>query len=95
MSTPQPSLLFRNDTILGVCEGLGQDFGFHPNWLRVVFALAFYVSPIAVIATYFVLGALVAGSRFIYPDRGAAAPIAVPAPTDDADAEQVQIPLAA
>ena len=95
MSHPKPSLLFRNDTILGVCEGLGQDLGFHPNWLRIAFALAFYFSPIAVIAIYFALGALVAASRFIYPDRVTAAPVAVPAPKDEARPEQAQLPLAA
>ena len=31
------NLLLRNDTILGVCEALGQDFGINPTWLRVAF----------------------------------------------------------
>lgn len=31
MSQVQPRLPFRNDTFLGVCEGLGEDFGFHAN----------------------------------------------------------------
>ncbi|MEO6360789.1 MAG: PspC domain-containing protein [Sphingomicrobium sp.] len=95
MSHPQSSLLFRNDTILGVCEGLGQDLGFHPNWLRIAFALAFYFSPIAVIATYFALGALVAGSRFIYPDRIISAAVPVAASDERTPPEQVQLPLAA
>ena len=63
------NLLLRNDTFFGVCEGLGQDFGFHANWLRVVFAASFYFSPMIVIGTYFGLGVLVAVSRFAFPDR--------------------------
>ena len=65
----QPNLLFRNDTILGVCEAIGQDFGFHPNWLRVALALAFYFNPVAVIGTYVALGALVAVSRWVAPNQ--------------------------
>ena len=63
------NLLLRNDTFLGVCEGLGQDFGFHANWLRVAFAASFYFSPMIVVGTYFGLGLLVAVSRFAFPDR--------------------------
>ena len=65
----QPNLLFRNDTILGVCEAIGQDFGFHPNWLRVALALTFYFNPVAVIGTYVALGVLVAVTRWIAPNQ--------------------------
>ena len=33
--TTQTPLPLRNDTILGVCEAIGQDFGFNPLWLRL------------------------------------------------------------
>ena len=59
---PSTNLLLRNDTILGVCEAIGQDFGFHPNWLRLMFALSFYFNPVAVIGTYVGLGLLVAAT---------------------------------
>lgn len=62
-------LPFRNDTLLGVCEAIGQDFGFHANWLRVAFAGTFYFSPTIVIGAYLALGALVLVSRFVFPDR--------------------------
>lgn len=91
MPSNQTSLLFRNDTILGVCEGVGQDFGFHPNWLRVAFALAFYFSPAAVVATYFGLGALVAASRFIYPDLVSASPITIAASEDEPLRREVRL----
>ena len=64
----QPNLLTRNDTILGVCEAIGQDFGFNPNWLRIALASLIYFAPVAVIGTYFGLGALVALTRWIAPD---------------------------
>ena len=64
---PQPNLFLRGDTMLGVCEGLGQDFGFHPNWLRLAFAGAFYFAPLGVIAAYLALGLVVAASRLLFP----------------------------
>ncbi|MFL6733234.1 MAG: PspC domain-containing protein [Sphingomicrobium sp.] len=67
------NLLLRNDTFFGVCEGIGQDFGFHSNWLRIALALGFYFSPFVIVGIYLGLGALVAGSRFAFPARPAAA----------------------
>jgi len=69
-STPLP---LRSDTILGVCEALGRDFGFHPNWLRIVFAAVFYLSPVGVSAVYLGLGVVVALTRWFYPAQAAAA----------------------
>ena len=51
MSTSNTNLVFRNDTVLGVCEAIGQDFGFHPNWLRLTLASLFYFFPMGVIGT--------------------------------------------
>ncbi len=69
------SLFLRNDTIFGVCEGLGEEFGFNANYLRVTLCALLYLNPVAVIAGYFALGAAVALSRLLYPKpRAAAAP---------------------
>ena len=38
MHAAQPSLFRRPDTFFGVCEALGEDFGFNPIFLRVTFA---------------------------------------------------------
>ena len=83
-------LPLRNDTILGVCEGIGEDFGFNANWLRLVFACTFYFAPLAVIGSYLALGAVVAVSRYFAPWT-AAQQIA------EANVEQdrAQLPLAA
>ena len=67
-------LVGRIDTILGVCEAIGQDFGFHPNWLRVALACLVYFAPAAVIGGYVALGLAVAVSRWVAPDEQLAAP---------------------
>jgi phage shock protein C len=61
------NLFLRNDTILGVCQGLGEDFGFNPTYLRLVFAGLFYFSPLWVVGAYVALGLTVALSRWVYP----------------------------
>ena len=63
------NLLLRNDTILGVCEAIGRDFGINPNWLRVAFCAPIYWNPMLVIGAYLGLGVIVAVSRFAFPDR--------------------------
>lgn len=67
MSEAQPSLFSRPDTLLGICQGIGEDFGFNPNWLRVALALPIFYAPMAVFAAYGVLGVIVLTSRLIVP----------------------------
>lgn len=95
------NLLLRGDTILGACEAVGQDFGFNPNWLRVLFAGAFYWNPAMVIGAYLALGLLVALSRLLFP--ATAMPLSSAPPAEPAIArtaprtadEQQALPLAA
>ena len=70
------NLVMRNDTILGVCEAIGQDFGFNPNWLRLAFCAPIYWNPALVLAVYLGLGLVVAATRYFFPDRHAEAPAA-------------------
>jgi len=63
----QVALPLRSHNILGVCEAIGEDFGFNPVLLRVPFAASVLVSPIWAIVGYFVLGAIVLASRLIAP----------------------------
>ena len=67
------SLFNRPDTLFGICEGVGRDFGFNPNYLRVALAIAMIWNPVAVLATYALLGVAVAVSRWIAPRPVAAA----------------------
>lgn len=87
----QPTnLILRNDTMLGVCEAIGQDFGFHPNWLRVLFGLTFYFAPLVVTGTYLALGLLVAATRWAAPNE--IVPAAAPQQTRN---QAEALPLAA
>jgi phage shock protein C len=69
MQDDDNNLLLRDDTMLGVCQGLGEDFGFNPIWLRIAFGALLLVNPIAVVGTYLGLGVLVAASRLLFPRR--------------------------
>jgi phage shock protein PspC (stress-responsive transcriptional regulator) len=82
----------RPHTVFGVCEGIGEDLGFNPVYLRILFAGGIYFAPAAVIGTYLFLGAAVAFARWAYPVAPAAA---LPAPqhaaSANSDNEQLQI----
>ena len=62
--TPLP---LRNDTILGVCEAIGEDFGFNPLWLRLAFIAPLFLQPMLTIAVYLGLGLVIAASRYFFP----------------------------
>ena len=53
----QIALPLRAHTILGVCEAIGEDFGFNPVFLRIPLAAMVVVSPLWAIGGYFALGA--------------------------------------
>jgi phage shock protein C len=69
--TNEVALPLRSHTILGVCEAIGEDFGFNPTFLRVPFAATVLWNPLAAIGGYFALGAVVLASRLLFPKRGA------------------------
>ncbi len=94
----QPALPLRAHTIFGVCEAIGEDFGFNPVLLRIPLATAVIWNPLIAFGTYFALGAVVLASRLLFPDRGSVAADASPQPvaTQANDAENVEkVPLAA
>jgi phage shock protein PspC (stress-responsive transcriptional regulator) len=66
-------LPLRAHTILGVCEGIGEDFGFNPVFLRVLLATGVLISPTMAIGSYFGLGLVVLASRLLFPRRKASA----------------------
>jgi phage shock protein PspC (stress-responsive transcriptional regulator) len=61
------ALPLRAHTILGVCEAIGEDFGFNPVFLRIPLAVCVIWSPLAAFGTYFALGAVVMLSGFLFP----------------------------
>ena len=90
------ALPLRDHTILGVCEAIGEDFGFDPMWLRVPLAASVLFSIKYAIAGYLLLGVLVLASRLIFPQPKAEAPAtAVNVTPVEAQTEQTDLPLAA
>ena len=78
----QVALPMRSHTILGVCEAIGEDFGFNPTLLRVPFAATVLYSPTYAIIAYFALGIVVLASRLLAPKPKAVkveAPVEQPA----------------
>jgi phage shock protein PspC (stress-responsive transcriptional regulator) len=65
----QVALPLRSHTILGVCEAIGEDFGFNPVFLRIPFAASVIYSPMLAIGTYLALGLAVLGSRLLFPRK--------------------------
>jgi len=74
------SIVCRDDTLLGACYGLAEDFGFSPLYLRIGFALLLFWSPAASFGAYAALWTVVAITRIVAPGPAAAAA----APTTEA-----------
>ena len=85
------ALPLRAHTIFGVCEAIGEDFGFNPIFLRVPLAASVLWSPLMAIGAYFVLGALVLASRLLFPRPQAAAAQPASAVESDNDHESMRI----
>jgi phage shock protein PspC (stress-responsive transcriptional regulator) len=75
----QVALPLRSHTILGVCEAIGEDFGFNPVFLRIPLAASVIWNPMIAIGTYFALGAVVLVSRLLFPKAKASTAEAAPA----------------
>ena len=91
----QVALPLRSHTILGVCEALGEDFGFNPVFLRVPLAASVIISPPWAIGAYLALGAVVLLSRILFPNAKAAPAIETAAQVQSVEKEEAELPLAA
>ncbi len=67
------NLFRRRDTFFGICEAVGQDFGFNPLWLRLAFVAPLFFFPVQTFIGYFALGLVVLASRLTFPAKTAAA----------------------
>ena len=93
----------RPDTFFGICEAIGQDFGFNPLWLRLAFVPPVFFAPHYAAVAYIALGLVVLASRKLFPAKAAtfeavATPsevAAAPAPSAPADRREDRLPLAA
>lgn len=62
------SIIARDDTLLGACYAIGEDFGFNPLYLRILFAFGILWSPAIAFTAYAALTAIVALSRWLAPN---------------------------
>jgi phage shock protein PspC (stress-responsive transcriptional regulator) len=88
------SIIARDDTLLGACYALGEDFGFNPLYLRILFAFAIFWSPAVAFVAYAALTALVTLTRWLVPDP-ASAEAAAPEAWDRRDEPVEDLRLAA
>lgn len=63
----KPVESYKPDTLLGICEAVGNDLGFSPNLLRVALCCLLFFSPKLMIGAYLALGVIVLASRLIFP----------------------------
>jgi phage shock protein PspC (stress-responsive transcriptional regulator) len=63
------NIAFRNDTVLGICQGLGDDLGINPNFFRVALASGIMFAPFVMIGIYLAMGVVVFASRTFVPNR--------------------------
>ncbi|QPQ55756.1 PspC domain-containing protein [Allosphingosinicella flava] len=61
------NLFTRDDTFLGICQGLGEDLGISPDLFRVAMIPALFFFPVQTLAAYFGTGAVVLFSRLVFP----------------------------
>jgi phage shock protein C len=90
MQTYQPSNFGRSDTLLGICQSIGDDVGFNPNYLRISLATMVFFNLGAAVAVYLALGAVVLATRLLHR-----APRKLMPQTDAAEAAQADAPVAA
>ena len=99
MQTSQTPVWARDHNILGVCEALGEDFGFNPVLLRVPLAVCLLLNPWAVVGTYLGLGVLVAFTRLVSPNPrrqpSVEQPAAESAPAQAGDKDDREMAIAA
>jgi phage shock protein PspC (stress-responsive transcriptional regulator) len=92
------SIIARDDTLLGACYAIGEDFGFNPLYLRILFAFGILWSPAIAFSAYAALTALTTLTRWMAPDPLPAEPEepAAPAPAERPYAAWLdELPIAA
>jgi phage shock protein C len=72
MQSDNSNVFTRDDTFFGVCQAIGDDLGFSPNWLRAAFGVMLIYAPVATIGAYLALGVAVLALRLLVPNPRAA-----------------------
>jgi phage shock protein C len=84
MQTAQPNPLMRDDTMFGVCQAIGDDFGFNPTILRAAFAIPLVWNPLLAAGIYVTLAVAVLVSRIVIREPRQPQPASVPAAAPEA-----------
>lgn len=92
---PQTATFNRSDTLLGVCEAIGQDLGVNPLWLRLAFTLGLFWNAAAIVGLYAALAVAVYAARRVTPVAATPPSVAPAAFAADNDAEAVEVKAAA
>lgn len=96
MHPRRPNLFTRDDTMFGVCQGIGEDLGFNPNYLRAALPLLLFVFPVATIIGYLLAGLVVFTVHSVMPSKWVERPApAQPEHIPAHNAEELPLPLAA
>ncbi|MCW2363189.1 MULTISPECIES: PspC domain-containing protein [Sphingobium] len=93
MSASHPSMLARPDTLLGICQAIGEDLGINPTWVRAALACGVFFNLAATVAIYLGLGLVVAVSRWLFPAPSRPIADVVVVDTDAAHAELAAEPI--
>ena len=79
------SVFARDDTFFGVCQAIGDDFGFSPNWLRAALGVGLIWNPMLMVGLYAGAGVIVLFARLVVREpRIAASDQAVAVAADQA-----------
>ncbi len=91
------NLFTRDDTFFGVCQGLGEDLGINPLYLRLAFPLLLFLYPMQAVVGYAAAGLLVLTVRMIVREPRAPKPVQAEAAEPAVQEEQAPeaMPLAA
>ncbi len=82
MDNTATNLVARDDTMLGICQALAEDFGFNPLYLRIALSVPLLWSPTLAVGAYAAMGVLVLFSRLVFPNPKPAAAAAAAAPAE-------------
>lgn len=69
-TTARQNLFTRDDTFLGICQGLGEDLSVSPDLFRVAMIPALFFYPVQTLIAYFGAGVIVLATRMIFPVQG-------------------------
>lgn len=82
-------------SLFGICQAAGEDLGINPMLLRVGLIGILFFNPAVMVGAYVGLGAVVGGSRLLFPRRGSTIQSATPISPEAVQFEQERELIAA